>query len=105
MIFTFNNAGFNEANAYFLYDGASNQITSGLMSGSGNVTYDVSAFTGVREISWDNGVPAFNGGNWWQMLDSISYTEEAAAVPEPASFLLLGLGLAGLVASRRKVSK
>jgi hypothetical protein len=106
VIFKFNNAGNNGANAYFLYDGANSLITSGMMSGSGDVIYDVSAFTGVREIRWDNGLPMFNGGNWWQMLNSISYTEEAAAaVPEPASFVLLGLGLAGLAASRRKFSK
>ncbi len=107
VVFTFNNAGFNGSNAYFLFDGANNVLGSGMLSGYGNVSYDVSALTGVREIRWDNGVPAYNGGNWWQMLTAISYTEEVAAadVPEPASFLLLGLGLAGLAASRRKFAK
>lgn len=97
--FNFDNAGFNGSNAWRLYNQSNTQIASGLMSGYGGVSYDVSAYTGVKQIRWDNGR---DYSNWWQMLNSVSYTNE---VPEPASFLLMGLGLAGLAAARRKRSK
>lgn len=99
VMFNFNNAGYNGSNAWRLYDASNVQIASGAMSGGGNIAYDVSSFTGVKQIRWDNGQ---DNGNWWQMLNSVSYEAE---VPEPASFLLMGLGLAGLAAARRKASK
>lgn len=97
--FTFNNEGNNGGNAYYIYGASHNLLASGLMSGSGDITYNLAALTGIKEVKWDNGKP---GGNWWQKLDAISYT---AVVPEPASFALFGLGLAGVAASRRRKSR
>jgi hypothetical protein len=102
--FSFYDAGYNGANAYYLYDTAHVLIGSGNLSASDSTSafYDLTSYTGVSSIVWDNGVPAGNGGNWWQSLQSLSYTAE---VPEPTSIALLGLGLAGLAASRRKVKQ
>ncbi len=50
----------------------------------------------VDVVSVDVGAP---GSGYW-LMDNVSF--DAAAVPEPASLLLLGTGLAGLVAARRR---
>jgi hypothetical protein len=45
---------------------------------------------------------AFNSYGFWPRLDSINYNG-SESVPEPASMLLLSLGLVGLVGFRKKI--
>lgn len=42
------------------------------------------------------------GGNDWILMDNFSYNTQAAPVPEPATMVLLGLGLVGLAGIGRK---
>ncbi|MDL2358613.1 MAG: PEP-CTERM sorting domain-containing protein [Pseudomonadota bacterium] len=97
--FTFNNAGYNGANNFALYNASHALIAGGAMSGSGDVFYDLSSYTGISEIQWSNGRAT---NNWWQKLDSVSFTQEASKVPEPGSLALFGLGLAGFAVLRRQ---
>lgn len=45
-----------------------------------------------------------HGQGFWPAIDNLRINE-ASVVPEPAGLALLGLGLAGLAASRRKVQR
>lgn len=98
--FSFYDAGFNGGNSYTLYDASDNVITSAPMSAASSYsyTYNLSSYTGVSEIVWDNGYAS--GGNWWQDLQNLSFT--SSAVPEPSTWLLLGSALLGLPFLRRK---
>ena len=102
--FSFYDAGWNGGNAYTLYDASDNVITSAQMpeaSGS-SYTYDLPSYTGVSQITWDNGATdggSTNGGDWWQDLQSLSFTPQ---VPEPSTWALLGPALLGFLFLRRK---
>jgi PEP-CTERM motif len=70
---------------------------SPLILGQGIQTYNLN-LNGITELDI-TGVPG-NTGYW--LLDNVN---NATGVPEPASMLLLGLGLVGLAGARRKFKK
>lgn len=105
--FQFDNEGYNGHNAWFTYDANNNLLETGALN-----TFDVIAATqfgtgGISSISFSNGMSAANGyDNWTQALSVLNYNVAPVHgdVPEPASLMLLGAGIAGLVAARRRQS-
>ena len=57
-------------------------------------------FIGLAHAGMKYATLVSNGGSDWVFVDNVSFA--AAAVPEPASIALLGLGFAGVVALRRR---
>jgi hypothetical protein len=104
--FSFFDGIFNGGNSYTLYDASGNVITSALMpeASLGSYTYNLSSYTGVSEIAWDNGLGSGFTlfGNWIQDLQSLSFTPSASSAPEPSTWVLLGSALIGLRFLRRK---
>ncbi len=101
---TINNVNLGSNSAYFRdntnglfdtqYDGLTTVLTAqalGLTAGVHTILFSISD---VGDDAWDSGV--FIQGS------SFSDTPTTAPVPEPATMLLIGTGLAGLVGARRK---
>jgi hypothetical protein len=92
VLFDFNNWGGKLTN-WSLFDSANTLIVSGALIGDSSIhTYDLSTYTGVRSIEFNN-----NGNDWVFGLNSLTFTE----VPEPMSFALAALGLLAIGFSRK----
>lgn len=91
----FNNQG-SKATSWTIYDSASSILATGANLTSGSVYYDLTAYSGVARIEWNN-----NGNDWLFNLNQLSYNS-SSAVPEPASLAMWGLGAIGMMFARRK---
>jgi hypothetical protein len=83
------------------FDSGNNLLASasaGCFSNGNSVTLSVSA-TNIAYVtaSWDDEYRVYNGS-----LDNLRFEVPGGAVPEPGTLALLGLGLAGVAATRRR---
>ena len=77
-------------------------------SGSGQIkAFDisVSGYSWVDIVAYDHVVKSVNKGKYKYVFTPFSHDGSSTPVPEPATVLLLGSGLAGLAGFRRKIRK
>ena len=91
----FNNWG-SSTSTWTLFNDIGTSLSSGAVIADASLhTYDFTSVSNVAAIEFNN-----LGNNWSFGISEIRY--ETAPVPEPATMLLFGTGLAGLVGIRRK---
>lgn len=97
--FTFNNHGYTStgvgATFYTAYDALGSVLETGKVGGGGSFSL---VSTGIANLRFNNNT---NGAsNWIFTLNSLK--ANVSPVPEPETYALMGLGLVGLFAARRK---
>jgi len=111
-----NTSGINEM-AYMFYDNLGGSSGSAI-SASHNANYDLfinlqdksyasgteSSGSSIYDFNFDNGIVSTPGKNTWFYAWAVR-DGDVAPVPEPATLLLFGSGLIGLVGFRKKFKK
>ncbi|MFZ5572464.1 MAG: PEP-CTERM sorting domain-containing protein [Thermodesulfobacteriota bacterium] len=85
------------------YDAGNNILESRNLPSTG--ASSAGEFFGLAANNISYATLAWNGSYDWVAIDNFTFTETAAAVPEPATMLLFGAGMIGLVTTSRKKCK
>ena len=65
-----------------------------------NDTVTLASTSGITSVTITDGLNPITG--WDFAIDNVTFTDDAASVPEPATLSLLGLGLSGIGLMRRR---